>query len=364
MTDITYVPIVKTSDAEMRAVENLSDEIKDAVNPLFELTRSRACRTFARGDIFRRMGQLGTVFGEERRFFLDLTSDPFSRNEQIEHLQDHAGGYRNWIHFLIGLKETFPRIIPVLQISDVGISSETEFYARIKQQAKALDSEFGQIAYRFPLFNYDSFGTDLREICSVTNPSHLTTLVDAGFILRGMAEQYAIKASDILDELGRFALGRTVIAGTSFPQNPTEYGDEHTGEIHLEEANLYDLLTAKTRSPLIYGDYATINPNRSPQAGGNGWVPRVDMPVRKRVFYHRSRRTKVERGYDPAYVRAAKRVVADERYAKAVRRIGGCWGIEQIEQAADGYPQGLSPSFWISVRMSIHITFRSILLAR
>jgi len=364
MTDTTYVPIIKTSEAEMRAIENLSERTKDAVVPLFELTRSRACKTFKRGDIFRRMEQLGVAFGEERRFFLDLTGDPSSRNEQIESLQENAKGYKNWVRFLADLKVTFPRVVPVVQISDIGVSSEADFYARIRQQVRALDDEFGQMAYRFPLFNYDSFSRDLDEICSVAQGSHLAVIVDADFISRGMAEQYAIKAADVLGQLERFSLGGVVIAGTSFPQNPTEYGDEDTGDIHLEECKLFDLLSERTKARLIYGDYATVNPKRSPQAGGNGWVPRIDMPVRKRIFYYRSRKSKVEHRYDPAYIRVAKRVVADDRYAKAVRKIDECWGIEQIELAADGYPQGLSPSFWISVRMAIHITLRTILLSK
>jgi len=364
MTDTTYVPIIKTSEAEMRAIENLSEKTKDAVVPLFELTRSRACKTFKRGDIFRRMAHLGVAFGEERRFFLDLTGDPFSRNEQIELLQDNAKGYRNWVRFLAGLKETFPRVVPVTQISDIGVRTEADFYAGIRQQVKALDDEFGQIAYRFPLFNYDSFARDLDEICSVIHASHITVVLDADFILRGMAEQYAKKASDILKQLERSPFRNIVVAGTSFPQNPTEYGDSKTGDIPLEECTLFDLLGGSTKAPLVYGDYATLNPKRSPQAGGNGWIPRVDMPIRKQIFYHRSRRSEVEHRYDPAYTRAAKRVVADERYAKASKKIGECWGIEQIEQAADGYPQGLSPSFWISVRMTIHITLRTILLSK
>jgi hypothetical protein len=363
MTNIIYVPIIKTSEAEMRGVGNLLDSTKDFITPLFELTRSRASKNLERGDIFRRLEQLKDVFGEKRAFFLDLTSDLFNRNEQIDSLQDNRKGYKNWIDFLLDVKETFPGIMPVIQISDAGVSSESEFYGRIKQQVRVLDNEFGRIAYRFPMFNYDSFVKDLSEICSVIKSKKITVVVDGEFILRGMAEQYATKAIDILRQLKQFSLGPIVVAATSFPRNPTEYGDEETGEILLEEDELFDLLKGKVNSQLIYGDYATINPIRSPQAGGNGWVPRIDMPIKELIFYYRSRKSNVEKRYNPAYVRAAKRMVDDNRYTKTAKQIGDCWGIEQIEQAADGYPQGLSPSFWISVRMNVHITLRSAILA-
>ena len=363
MKNIIYVPIIKTSEAEMRGVENLLNSTKDSITPLFELTRSRISKNLKRGDIFRRLDQLKSVFGEERVFFLDLTSDTFNRNEQIEELQDNRNGYKNWVDFMLDVKETFPKVIPVLQITDIGISSESEFYTRIKKQVKALYNEFDRIVYRFPLFNYDSFIKDLSEILNVIDSKKLNVVVDGEFILRGMAEQYSIKATQVLNKLKQFSLGNVVVAATSFPRNPIEYGGEDNGEIPLVESELFNLLKDTIDLTFIYGDYATINPNRSPQAGGNGWVPRVDMPIKERIFYHRSRKAQFELRYNEAYVRAAKRVVADRRYTNVANQIGDCWGIEQINQAADGSPQGLSPSFWISVRMNIHIMLRNAILA-
>jgi hypothetical protein len=163
-------------------------------------------------------------------------------------------------------------------------------------------------------------------------------------------------------ELEDFSLGKVVLAATSFHRNPIEFGGEESGEFRLEECLFYEAVNDAVKPELIYGDYATINPIRVFQAGGRGWVPRIDMPTEELIFYYRSRKRAIEASYATAYTRVAKLICRDRRYRAVRNRIGDCWGIEQVELSAEGYPQGLSPSFWISVRMNIHITLRTSLL--
>jgi len=44
--------------------------------------------------------------------------------------------------------------------------------------------------------------------------------------------------------------------------------------------------------------------------------------------------------------------VSDNRFPLSLNKN---WGINQIKNASDGASPGSSPSFWISVRMNIHI---------
>ncbi len=150
MSDVVYVPIIKTGDAEIRGLENLSDDVKDDITPLFELTRSRKSKNVPRGDIYRRLNRLEEAYGN-RQFIIDLTADPILANKQIEHLRDNRNGYRKWIAFLVSLKEDSPEIIPVIQISDEGVDSAKDFYDRIQKQVESLDKNFDNIVYRFPL---------------------------------------------------------------------------------------------------------------------------------------------------------------------------------------------------------------------
>ncbi len=356
MSDIIYVPIIKTSDAEIRGVENLSEDIKSKITPLFELTRSRKSKNIPRGDIIRRLNRLEEVYGT-RQFILDLTADPESRNKQIEDLQDNSKGYKNWINFLDSIKEEFPEIIPVIQISDIGVDNAKDFYDRIKKQAERLNKNFNNIVYRFPL-EYEDFKGDLTAVCQEMSGEKIICIIDAGFITQEKSSIYSTKAVSVIEELKDFPLGSIVLAATSFHKNPTEFGGEKYGEFRLEESLFYEKVNSKAKSDLIYGDYATINPMRSQQAGGRGWVPRIDMPTKDLIFYHRYRKSEIEASYAKAYTRVAKLVSNEHRYKVVKKQIGDCWGIEQIELAAEGYPQGLSPSFWISVRMNIHITLR------
>jgi hypothetical protein len=360
MSDIIYVPIIKVSVAETRGVETLSDEVKDAITPVFELARSRRTKREPEGDIFQSLKKIKEVYGV-RQFILDLTSDSNSRNEQIDDLQNSTKGYRNWIKFLLLIKGKFPEIIPVIQISDIGVKSKEDFYDRIKKQVELLDENFNSVVYRFPL-EYADFSSDLGAICEEISGDKIICVIDAGFITQEKSGIYSPKAVEVIGELEDFSLGKVVLVATSFHKNPTEFGGEEYGEFRLEECLFYEEVNNAVESELIYGDYATINPIRVLQAGGRGWVPRIDMPTEELVFYHRSRKRGLEASYATAYARVAEMICRDERYRAVRRRIGDCWGIEQIESSAEGYPQGLSPSFWISVRMNIHITLRTSLL--
>jgi len=360
MSDVVYVPIIKTGDAEIRGLENLNDDVKNDITPLFELTRSRKSKNVPRGDIIRRLNRLEEAYGT-RQFIIDLTADPLLANKQIEHLHDNREGYKNWIKFLVSRKEKFPEIIPVIQISDIGVDNARDFYKRIQKQVKSLDKIFDNIVYRFPL-EYEDFKGDLGAICQAISSDKIICVIDARFITQEKSAIYSSKAIEVIEELDDFSFGKIVLSATSFPKNPVEFGGEEYGEFQLEECLFFEKVNKAIQPELIYGDYATINPIRSLQAGGRGWIPRIDMPTENIIFYYRSRKSELEASYAAAYSRVAKRMIKDQRYKEVKNKIGKFWGIEQIELAAKGYPQGLSPSFWISVRMNIHITRRKSLL--
>ena len=103
MNEIIYVPIIKTADAEVRALENLSDAVRNMTTPLLEFTRSRTTAKLKRGDILRKVKRLSELF-KERVFFLDLTNDPNLTNDQIKELQSNVNGYKNWTDFAVARK--------------------------------------------------------------------------------------------------------------------------------------------------------------------------------------------------------------------------------------------------------------------
>ena len=351
------MPIIKTGDAELRAINNLSIVAKKAITPLFELTKSRKCPTKEYGDIYRRLGKLKEVYGD-RRFCLDLTTAENLINYQIRELQDSNDGYAKWVDFLISQKADYSKIVPVVMLDFVEGETEEAFYLKLGSQVEKLGKNFDKIAYRFS-YGYLAYENDIKKLCKKISSTKLIGVLDVGFMPYGSVSNYKSQIEPIIKKLNGFKLNQIVLASSSYPKIPTDYGGEYEGDFQLDKLKLYNYF-----SSAAYGDYATIHPIISSQAGGNGWIPRIDMPTKKgTIFYYRSRKTGKEKKYSSAYIRVAKKVVSDKNYQNTRNFIGDCWGIEQIELAAAGSPQGLSPSFWISVRMNIHITLRAKILA-
>lgn len=353
MRTISYVPVIKTADAEVRAVENLSEAVKNSITPVLEFTRSRKSTKATEGDIYRRVNRLADTF-KNRACFFDLTTDPNLANSQIKELQSNDSGYKNWTDFLIGCTKDFSEIIPTLQISDENLDSEDEHYKRLKRQVKVLADNFDKVLFRLPL-GYEFAERDMQEICAEIPANRVICLIDAEYIPKDKASVYSANAVSLVRQLLKFSPHKIVAGGTSFPKKPTQHGTETEGRMPLEEKLFYQNVT-RTEKSVVYSDYATIHPFRNDQSGGNGWVPRIDMPTQDELFYFRNRKDDSEASYAAAYERVAKKVISTGDYKTVCKQVKNCWGLEQIDEAADGVPPGLSPSFWISVRMNIHMS--------
>ncbi|MNV81140.1 hypothetical protein D3C71_1747860 [compost metagenome] len=86
---------------------------------------------------------------------------------------------------------------------------------------------------------------------------------------------------------------------------------------------------------------------------GGTFVPRIDFCDDGTFYYYRYRRDK------GSYVKCAKKVIADVRFSNDFT-----WGDEEIRSASAGSPSGISPSFWISVRVNNYIHRRVEVLER
>lgn len=353
-----YLPIVKTRDAELRGVCPLLHETKSDIIPLFELTRSRITKKSPDGPVGKRLEKIASDYGTTP-LGLDLTSFTDLQNKEIYGYYDSRHGFQRWTRFIDEQTQTFPDIYPVLLISDIGIETEEEYQSRHQPEVASLLESCGKLIYRVA-GDYSALEFDLDTLF---DPSSLPiVLLDMEFIPKDKSRIYAEKAKPILQTIYERGIQHVIIAGSSYPQDPTENGNDKRGENKLEEVLMYDLCK-ESFSGLIYGDYATINPLPNLRAGGRGWVPRIDFPTPDSIIYYRDRKGKHEGSYKDAYIRVAKDVVADRKFQELRRRIGDHnWGVQQILMAAGGYPPGMSPSFWISVRINLHITLRRMIL--
>lgn len=340
--DWSYVPIIKSTDAELRGYENLSENVKTSVLPVFELTKSRRSKLNPHGDITRRVEQIRDVVGG-RPFVLDLTAHEDLMNYQIEDLLDEDDGFDAWCSFVEKLSpET--AIIPVVHAYEDGDLAE------VAAAAKRLEKACGKVAFRADAFDDDTNVYIEAIYRGITSRDNLIVVIDCGYVDAASRSSIASDAVARLQQLAAIGFpGGVAVAGSSFPVSPAMHpeGQDDAGELPMEEVFLFDeVLASFPDVSVAYGDYAAIHPIRYQTRGGS-WVPRVDVSLEDSYIYHRYRRN------DGGYVRAANAMVNDEKYEPI-----GCWGDEQIELAASGEPSGLSPAFWISVRLNIHVTKR------
>ncbi|WP_440255270.1 beta family protein [Candidatus Avelusimicrobium sp.] len=359
-----YIPIIKMGDAELKGVGKLLDSVKDSITPVFELTRSRKTGKLKEGSIFRRLDKLEEVFGTKRSFVLDLTSDSYLINTEIQNLQDSAQGYLNWCDFVLKQKDRFPGIIPMIQISEDENLSLDENNQNLAQQVSFLKQNFQTLFYRINIDD-EIYEEDLEIITKTLGDrtNSLVCCIDAVFIPREKASSCAqniVKKVTAINN--RFGITQFSLAGTSFPQTVTQISTENTADIFLEEVECAQQVAESFRQKkdisIIYGDYASINQKRNDMIT-SGWIPRIDCPTKELIFYYKKRRD--GEAYAQRYMEVANMVVRDSRFQQLKNQIN-CWGIDEIEYAAKHKPRGLAPSFWISVRLNIHISLRSFLL--
>ena len=142
-----------------------------------------------------------------------------------------------------------------------------------------------------------------------------------------------------------------IICGTSFPNNISEIGNDETDTFSISEIFVFEAFKKIDRK-IIYGDYGSINPIRNDNViMARGWIPRIDVPLEKSVYYYRQRRPSKESKYNTTYKEVALKVMKDTRFPIDLN----AWGISMIKECANGVTPSSSPSFWISVRMNIHI---------
>lgn len=341
-----YVPIIKTIDAEIKGYQNLSQEIKEKITPVFELTRSRPLKNYPEGDIELRMKQL-IEYTDGNPFFLDLTSHEDLANDQIIDLQDDTNAFQMWRHFLRKHKVS-ANIIPLLHLYDDDLST-------YKACTEELLKDFETLAFRISCAQEPS---DLRrylsEIASVINlSSQYHLIIDAGYITNSNFSHLVTRSSGLIDVAREFGVIHISCHCSSFPASVMNHprGEDDEGDMPLLELQYFSALDSSD-APITYGDFGGIHPIRK-RIGGGSWVPRVDLTVDDAYIYKRYRR---EEG---GYKLAAKEMVKWSRYQPV-----DCWGKEQIEEAATTEPPGKSPSFWISVRLNQHVTRLALIFSK
>lgn len=356
-----YYLIVKTGDAEIRAVENMEKSVLKKVIPIIELTRGRKLPSrekdpekkkleIPRYPYEKRLGHVKDIF-EGQKVIFDLTSDESLSSEEIKTLYNPVGGYQNWINLIseINKEEKFSELIPCVVIN----ADDENLDENMATEVENMSAIFNAVAYRGDIYD-DNCYDDIAIIKRHLNGKQLYVIIDCSYVIQASVSEYVEKVKARVNNLRKVVPESTciIVGATSFPRNIGEIGKEDYDEFKLSEVVLSREL-AKKGVAVEYSDYGSINPIRNDTiVMAHGWVPRIDVPLKDMVFYYRERRKDKNDDYVNVYPRVAKKVILDSKFPTGLE---GNWGIRQIRSSARGGSPGSSPSFWISVRMSIHI---------
>ncbi len=247
----------------------------------------------------------------------------------------------------------------------------------MKAQFAAFRSEFNQIAYRVSVIEDEQFLFDLISLKSEIANLRLAggrffVVLDHKFVRPGNGSVHAKRTTQIIQSIyEQIGDVDVIVLATSFPKSVTEVGDEDHDRFRVEKMFLFDEVK-KTHRKVKYGDYGSINPTRNDEVIiANGWRPRIDFVSRHdglSTYYFRERRKVV--GTETVLVQGEKktknvlapysvhyRSVAASvmRFTPYYENLASSWGHGEILSAAAGRVPSNSPSYWISVRMEIHI---------
>lgn len=333
-----YVSAIRTRNAELKGLEHLTKLITRKCLPLVEFTQSRRSTKNPDGSIQLSVDKITDIL-DNLPFIADLTSLRRLQNKDVLTLLSPDNNFENWTTFV---KEHLPgHCIPALHLT-------LPYLARsLRSQASTLAAKHDYVALRIPT-GYDGYCDVLDGLGELFgNLDKIVVIIDAGFVQpRGIRGAIA-RVSEMTQECDdrKPALLATLASGFPSSVVTTGYGEDEHGSFQLTEVTLSEeIRKISKKAEIVHGDYASIHPLDFEGTVTN-WVPRVDVPLAKSLYYYRFRRD------DGGYERAAKKALHDKQYVDM-----DCWGCENIKDAARGDPQGRNPAHWIAVRLNIHMS--------
>ncbi len=366
-----YFPVIKTRAAELGGYATIDNDILKSILPTFELTKTRLSRRNGiprHPDIENHISKI-TGLTKNSKFILDITDDEALLDNQLRDLKNPQDGYKNWVSFL-KRDSVVKNVIPSLMI-------DTRFISDVKKEIKILSSQFKTIAVKIPFFtfkkNYNSssiFNINNREFnegidiliafieSNMQSGSTLLIFLDLGYIPSD--DNLDTYISQISESMKKITTKKRNVALllSSFPSYVLEVCDNENEDNFQCVENIFLQKFCKDNN-LLYADYASIHPVKYP-TGGGGWIPRIDFisSDEKEFLYFRYK----DDGDLSGYKKAAQMVLNCPKY-KPIQGLSS-FGDEEIKKAAKQVPSGLSPIFWIKVRMNLFMTRKVISLKK
>lgn len=328
LDSISYLPIIRSRQAELRGYRELRPATKQGLVPLVS------------------MGKLGRVDDPSRiieavaasvggRFLLDLNPFPGQHCSGYERLCSEEGAYSAWRE----LAASHPNSVPVAILKEGAI--ERPFVQQVLRLER--DHSVVVIRSRRPAADLAALQAVMSAIDDVNN---LLLVLDFGYI-RGSRELRDSEALRIITALRTIdASVRIVVAASSFPKAVSAYGDTK-GRLEIVERDFHWHIGGDEVA--IYGDHAAIYP-LPVEPTMTRWVPRIDYCTPNYWLFRRYRQD------DGGFAKCAAEIVQDPDWDEQFT--ADSWGAQIIRQTADAGDalEGFgSPAAWIAARVNMHI---------
>lgn len=366
MIDKKYIPVIKTGESELKAIKNLTAELKSFILPLFELTKARKKPKEAEGSIKNNITFLQENFSKTP-FILDLTNDDKLSNTEIDNLLTSQNNYEKWVDFCLEQKTLFSEFYPTVAIVEEKNEEYEDYIYKLQNQIIKLCSNFKYIVFRAQNESIaKNLILDINNLIKKGIVNNLEKKII--FILDYRYINNTTKSIDIAAKLCKvlYSLGveNIVISSTSFPKTVSEYmNTSDFVKFKIKEFNFYKNIKKELNDKninLIYSDYATVNPIRNDNVVfARGWIPRIDVPALDEYIYCRRTRRDKNQSYADVYKSIAKKIIDSDYYNNLLQKDIKGWGIQEILNASNDNIGGSSPRYWISVRMNIYIEMLS-----
>lgn len=325
---LTYIPAIRSRQAELRGYRELRQEVKQALRPIVSI--GKLGRIGEQGRIAERV--TASVGGP---FFADLNMFPSQQCDGWQALVSPENNFAAWRNFVGGIEGA----VPVALIRDG--APERAFVRQVLQ----IEADHGVVAIRS---RRPAGELTLLQaaIASVDDVDNLLVVLDLGYI-RAAPDAKELEASRMINALRNVDPDiRIALMSSSFPRAVSAYGEE-AGRLEILERDFHANLGGTDVS--IYADHAAIYPDPF-VASAARWVPRIDYVTPDAWIFRRHRQE------DGGFAACAREIVALADWDGEFARTN--WGAAQILQQSrvrEPLPGFGSPSQWIAVRLNMHI---------
>ena len=326
----SYFPTLRTRQAEMKGLEQLTQHQKQRLLPMLTLGRWPKALDFTKSA-----EKAGNVMNSLPHF-LDLTQDAAHLGDQQRILRDSTNGFAAWRTFV----SQYPNAIPVVQLV-AGARARDQV-----KQATLIEAQIGKLAFRIRDFSVDT-PLVINALSAVDDPQNAIVFIDCQYIRSALAAYVTATVATINQLRSQFPEIIIVVVSTSFPSSVLPFADasQQRGSIDIQERDLHARIGGSAVA--AYGDHGSVHSVVYDETAIMRWSARVDYPRELSWYFERRKGDQSEAGY----VSAAQSIVLSDS------DIGtrGIWGEEMIVQASQGNAYARAPASWIAVRVNIHL---------